>query len=381
MKLIIMRIAAFLLLGLIIFLAVYEYINGRLMDNLPKIILAFVSVILCIVKTFVGKVSKADKSEMKIRIEKDAAPFYDDPKAKKYFEKGMRGLYGRNNDLARQYMKKAIAVANNPKAKGRAMYYIACCDYAEKKYGEAVKNLTEACKLDPNYPSGWSLLFSVYTDMGESELAKNSCEQGLLYCPNSLPLLSRLAKYYGDINNFEKAQEMFLRIYEAEPSNPISASNLSLAYARLKNFEKAYEYLEKAKALGYDGAEGLKNLIENEKNSIVSGFNFPEKFKLQTDEKEITGCSKRDLVNAIDSLLKGEIEFVTLIAPERGAKTRFIQSGFMEDVTEVELGMEEYGETYFLYAEIPNGKLLDCFLEFYESGNIPSIFKSYEVEN
>ena len=109
--------------------------------------------------------------------------------------------------------------------------------------------------------------------------------------------------------------------------------------------------------------------------------NFPEKFKLQTDEKEITGCSKRDLVNAIDSLLKGEIEFVTLIAPERGAKTRFIQSGFMEDVTEVELGMEEYGETYFLYAEIPNGKLLDCFLEFYESGNIPSIFKSYEVEN
>lgn len=33
------------------------------------------------------------------------------------------------------------------------------------------------------------------------------------------------------------------------------------------------------------------------------------------------------------------------------------------------------------YAEIPNGKLLDCFLEFYKSGNIPSIFKSYEVEN
>lgn len=61
---------------------------------------------------------------------------------------------------------------------------------------------------------------------------------------------------------FEKAIKMYRNALDFEINNPILYNNIGICYIRTKNYEKAYEYLEKAYEMDLSNQQILFNLIE-----------------------------------------------------------------------------------------------------------------------
>lgn len=375
MKLWILRIIAVVGMLMVIAMGVMDYLENQTLQNLPKMALALLALILMLVRTFVGQINTPQKREMKDALEKHAAPFRDEPRAKKLFCRGLRGVYGGDNDVAYTYLTRAYETAQNPRAKARAAFYMGSCALSEKNYTRALDYLENAVRLDPGYPSAWSNLYTVHMAMNQPEKARAACENGLLYSPQNTPLLSRLGKYYYDISEFEKARDMYMSVWKQEPANPVSCANLALACAGTGDFSAAEEYLSKAEHLGYPKTQNLRQQINAMRARRPRKFTPPAQFLLETESRAVSGCTPDDVAQAVHALLRRECDFIVLTPPERGSRVRFMQSALLEEDAELQIGVEDDSGSCRLYsANVTPDLLPEAFLQFYTTGRVPASF-------
>lgn len=375
MKLWILRIIAVAGMLLIVVMGVMDYLENQSLQNLPKMLLVLAALILMLVRTFVGQINTPQKREMKDAIEKNAAPFRDEPRAKKLFCRGLRGAYGGDSDVAYTYLSKAYDAAQNPRAKARAAFFLGSTALTGKNHTRALDYLEKAARLDPNYAAAWSNLYTVHMAMNQPEKARAACETGLLYSPQSAPLLSRLGKYYFDISEFEKARDMYLGVWKQEPANPVSCANLALACAGTGDFAAAEEYFSKAEHLGYQKTQNLRQQINAMRARRPRKFTPPAHFLLETESRAVSGCTPGDVTQAVQALLNRECDFIVLTPPERGSRVRFMQSALLEEDAELQIGVEEDSGSCRLYsANVTPDILPEAFLQFYTTGRVPPSF-------
>lgn len=375
MKLWILRIIAIAGILVVSAMGVMDYLEDQALQNLPKMILVLLALILLLVRTFIGQINSPQKREMKDSAEKHAACFRDEPRAKKLFYRGLRGVYGGDHEVVYTYLTKAYNCAQNSRAKARAAFYMGSCALAEKNYTRALNYLESATRLDPGYASAWSNLYTVHMAMNQPEKARAACETGLLYSPQSTPLLSRLGRYYFDISEFEKARDMYLAVWKQEPANPVGCANLALAYGETGDFSAAEEFLSKAERLGYQNAQNLRRHISNLKAKSRETFTPPPQFLLETESRAVSGCTQGDVLQAVQALLNGECDFIVLTPPERGSKVRYMQSTLLEEDAQLQIGVEENSGRCRLYsADVPRNTLEEAFLRFYTIGHVPDCF-------
>ena len=140
--------------------------------------------------------------------------------------------------------------------------------YSEKakenpEYLEEAKKYFEKClELNPNEPDGDTLLRWVYSDLGNRKLDEEKNAEALEYFQKARDLAkdtndiiateSELAWAYDFLREYEKAYRYLQNIVSLGRDDIWINSEIGWAYNHLNQFEKALPYLEKSKELGRD---------------------------------------------------------------------------------------------------------------------------------
>lgn len=251
LKNLLLRALLLLSAGIVIALSATEYLEKGALPNLPKLLLALASIGLAFTGTFLSKIDRADKSKLKDGFGRYAACFDDDAKGKRLFYRGYRAWYANNSATAYYYLQKAADTAKYSDAKARAHYFIGLCALKEQKHSRALENFQAAAGLDPRFAPVWEAIAAVYLELGRREEARDACEKGLAFCPQSVSLWSKLAKYYFDLCDYQQALKHSLEAERMNPSNPVAIANVALAYAGVGDEQKAEGKLLIAQNLGY----------------------------------------------------------------------------------------------------------------------------------
>lgn len=113
------------------------------------------------------------------------------------------------------------------------------------KYIEVERVLLKAIQLNPGYAPA-HLWYSLLLDkMGKQEQRKKELWKAYELAPLSPAVLLRMADYYDENNNIEKAISIYKQIIEIEPSFPYSYDRLAIYYSNENQFDKAEEMLNK----------------------------------------------------------------------------------------------------------------------------------------
>lgn len=106
--------------------------------------------------------------------------------------------------------------------------------------------------------------------------------------------------------------------------------------------------------------------------------------RLSTSEGERTVTRWAEVEEALERMLTGEVEFVTLIAGEAPHGIRFVQSCPLPDSDDftVELNLEEKGSprSRLVEKDCTGEECIAIFREFYDAGSVPEREKYKPVE-
>jgi len=130
-----------------------------------------------------------------------------DPKAKEWYEKGLKASNDGKYNIAIKYFKKAIEIYPDYED---ALFKIGFTHERQKEYEEALKYYERVLKLNPN---AWDAWYSI----------------GIVY--------AKMEKY-------KKALPYFKKAYELKPDNPNVADAYARVYRYLGNHKKADKIIE-----------------------------------------------------------------------------------------------------------------------------------------
>lgn len=147
--------------------------------------------------------------------------------------RAMLERYANKGDFVAAVQQGHKLVAMNSSAEN--FYLLGRCYELKKDYKKAVKYYTSAVEIDAAF-------YMAYNNMGTS---------------------------YLNLKETDRAREVLEKAYELKPEHPYIPANLAYTYACFQEIRKAEEYLEKAKANGYEdrGDEILRKIREEEKAS------------------------------------------------------------------------------------------------------------------
>ncbi len=119
-----------------------------------------------------------------------------------------------------------------------------------------------AVELDPNFAMAYARLGTVYTNLGQTELAEKNRQKAfeLRDRASEHEKLYIMSHYYVDSGQLEKgitALELYKQTY---PHNAIPYNNLSVVYNQMGQFENALENGRRAVQLDPDSASGYSNV-------------------------------------------------------------------------------------------------------------------------
>jgi Flp pilus assembly protein TadD len=136
------------------------------------------------------------------------------------------------------------------------------------RYGltdEAVRYGKLAVSLDPGNFNGWNLLGSAYYTKGEFALAAEAYEKAAAIKPAAADVQRDLGLAYAELKDMEKAEAALKRAYETN-SGYDSAYHLGKLYYNAGRFEEALDYVLKSiqKNGKNAGAYNLKGVVLNQ---------------------------------------------------------------------------------------------------------------------
>jgi eukaryotic-like serine/threonine-protein kinase len=161
----------------------------------------------------------------------------------------------------------------------------------------AVPFYLHAIELDPNFTLAYARLGTIYTDLGQSELARGYREKAfqLRDRTSEHERLYIVAHYYLDSNQFDKGLEAWELYRQTYPRDAIPLKNLAVGYNFLGEFDKGLENAQEA--IRVDPATGSQYLLAA---SACLGLHRPEDAKafLNTSlQRKVDGYGRESLMH------------------------------------------------------------------------------------
>jgi tetratricopeptide (TPR) repeat protein len=146
----------------------------------------------------------------------------------------------------------------NPKD-SNALYLIGMSYARKQMYPEAIDALTLVTQLSPKFPPAYFELAVCYQQQKDFEKALEYYQKTLDLDPNNPDAAYNSGLILFGLNRIDEALASFEKALSLRPDDPAYLEMAGRCYINQANFEKAIEYLEKAKA-GYTDQEKLKFL-------------------------------------------------------------------------------------------------------------------------
>lgn len=113
----------------------------------------------------------------------------------------------------------------------------------------AIEKLNLAIELDPEFGMAYSLRGDIYRNVEQYELSADSYETATELDPWSFNDFFNLGKVYQVMDSYVKATGAYVRACELEPEHYESHINAARSYYELKDFDRSFEYGQKAKQI------------------------------------------------------------------------------------------------------------------------------------
>lgn len=92
----------------------------------------------------------------------------------------------------------------------------------------ALKNWYTAVSYNPKHSQAWSNILANYDYRGLTEEILKTSALALKHLPDSPAILFSRANAFGKINEFEKAEKLYLKIIELNPKKAVYHANLGM---------------------------------------------------------------------------------------------------------------------------------------------------------
>lgn len=207
--------------------------------------------------------------EASLAFERKGTPSVPDKPLVECLRKGHEALDKENLDEAVKAF--AVCVKQHPRS-GLAHYWLGMAHFYSKNQDQAIKDLTEAARLDPEEARPLHMLGRVYShDKHKLSLAEELLRRALTRDPHSNDCRLDLARVYNRQGEIKKAFEQFALIFRSEKKFAFYHTELGRLMTALGQMEEAKEQFLRALVLspGYERAEKL--LRDLEKKSTVPG--------------------------------------------------------------------------------------------------------------
>ncbi len=380
---ILLRILAIVGLGIVIVVAVQDYLEtgsfDGLLKSLPKIISVVISLFTMFVSTFFMKIPQKEEGKMKEEYERMINGIFrpEDKEAKKLFYRGFRAGYAGDIATADFHYRSALKKAKSVQAEAFVTAYLGRNALNRKDYDNALELLKKATMLDRGCVTGWCQLIELYMQRQELEMAQNTAENAVLYCPNNPLLLSRTGNCHYLNRDYEKALRDFKEAQRLMPNSAICAANTALAYAGLGRREEAMRELASAKIMKYDDYDNLENqvqtLLENYESRKIR---YTGKFVLDfADMDSFDDCTPEQLYQALQKVWNYDTEFIVLTPPAPIDRILFMQTALQDAnsvILQVSVGENGFGK---IHERICSKKETEeIFMSFITERKAPSLY-------
>ena len=161
-------------------------------------------------------------------------------------------LFIKNNQTkeAHEYLKKSIALCNDPKIKARTLFQQALLLHEEGNNDVVQKILEDACNLAYEFPPAYNLLAYHYaTHNGDLEKAQSLIEKALAKDPHNLHFLDTQAVIWHQKKEFDKAYTTLHALSQKLPNNCHVHQHLAHTARVVGQNAVAQQALQKVQAL------------------------------------------------------------------------------------------------------------------------------------
>ncbi len=208
-------------------------------------------------------------------------------KHKKDVENNLKKYYGDHRNSGANYYNQAISAEGDENKKKlfekaieefkvallvrpnniEVMNFIGDASRSLKDFSSSEEYYKRVLAVDPNnYRASYGLGLGYYIKGGESKNkddlrnAEKYFGKALEIKPDEKNLLKTMAVLYTELEEPDKAVELYTKAIAKEPENTDLMFNLSSVYLNLKQTEKAYEMWKKIEDLNPDDSEVLYNI-------------------------------------------------------------------------------------------------------------------------
>lgn len=204
--------------------------------------------------------------------------------ANKWVTSGKIAMNGKNYDKAISDFKKALE--ENPD-NGEAHYYLAVCYKEKENYGEMLKHLERAEQLYPkkekDYENlrqdGWTKLFESGRAKAEEEKWEESRDDFLLasrILPTRYEAFSNMGFVWQHLDNDDSAYFYYSKAYEVAPDEMLVLENYTNLCYNIGKFDRAEELYKKILEKDPTHASAMARLgdIYGEKKEFQTAINY-----------------------------------------------------------------------------------------------------------
>ena len=152
--------------------------------------------------------------------------------------------------------------------------------YDEKQYEQALKELQEALRLDPNDVDALYYQGLVYMALERNAEAQASLEKARALRPEDLDIVFQLGVHYFNQQQFDRAEPLMRQVYKAEPRRPNIGYYLGLIEFRKKNYREAVNLFRAA----VPSDDNFAQLTRFYSGLAMSGLGLAREAKAEMDE-------------------------------------------------------------------------------------------------
>jgi tetratricopeptide (TPR) repeat protein len=168
-----------------------------------------------------------------------------------------------------------------PQAPSDAAIFVdrAILAYDDQRYDQALQELQEALRLDPDHIEALFYLGLVYATMNRRPEAMAAWERALQLRPADIDVAFQLGALYFADEQYDRAEPLLQQVYRVEPSRPNLGYYLGFIEYRQKNYRRALDYL-RANVPSDDNFAQLTRLYAG---LAMGALGFPEQARAEVE--------------------------------------------------------------------------------------------------
>jgi len=151
---------------------------------------------------------------------------------------------------------------SEPDPKALELFMDAQLLMSQENYPQAIVNLQDAQRIDPNVSTIYVALGECYGKIGKLELAEERLLKAIELDPDEKDAYTILAHVYLSMQNFSKAEDSFISLQKLDPDNPEVLYALADIMRYQKKYNKAIDYYIKAYYLYPESIRALELATE-----------------------------------------------------------------------------------------------------------------------